>query len=376
LYLLFYIPIYSRLHVGFVTAENKFWFSLLQLYMLTQQCPHCKSILKCDETLHQPGETVEMVCPLCGETITFVIPLVEVKKEEPKAPEVLVQPLESETQTPSVSSVPTSEPVPESESESEKEECTGNEYIDKLLSYKAHDPELRKKIEQQDAEERAKKQQALQDSKKDVPPPHGPRGNAQSGNVPPASNTSNQNDNSGSWTFFVIFVVICVIVSIFVVKSCSKSEEIKGAGDSTLADSAAVADSAASPVPIDSSAMSTDSASASPEPTSEQSSEDDYTSAGFPRWLVGSWSGHFEGGDVGSYDCTVRIQENGYVDIHENNGEGDNNSTLGTVTNYSNGHLYVQYSGDSHTLEISVDESSEEISFMVNDNQRCRLSKN
>jgi hypothetical protein len=92
--------------------------------------------------------------------------------------------------------------------------------------------------------------------------------------------------------------------------------------------------------------------------------------------LVGSWSGHFEGGDVGSYDCTVRIQENGYVDIHENNGEGDNNSTSGTVTNYSNGHLYVQYSGDSHTLEISVDESSEEISFMVNDNQRCRLSKN
>lgn len=341
---------------------------------------------------------MEMVCPLCGETITFVIPLVEVKKEEPKAPEELVQPLESETQTPSVSSVPTSEPVPESESESEKEECTsieyidklissyikdaelksynGNEYIDKLLSYKAHDPELRKKIEQQDAEERAKKQQALQNSKKDVPPLHEPRGNVQSGNVPPASNTSNQNDNSGSWTFFVIFVVICVIVSIFVVKSCSKSEEIKGAGDSTLADSAAVADSAASPVPIDSSAMLADSASASPEPTSEQSSEDDYTSAGFPRWLVGSWSGHFEGGDVGSYDCTVRIQENGYVDIHENNGDGDNNSTSGTVTNYSNGHLYVQYSGDSHTLEISVDESSEEISFMVNDNQRCRLSKN
>ena len=53
-----------------------------------------------------------------------MIPLVEVKKEEPKAPEVLVQPLESETQTPSVSSVPMSEPVPESESESGKEECT------------------------------------------------------------------------------------------------------------------------------------------------------------------------------------------------------------------------------------------------------------
>ena len=101
---------------------------------------------------------------------------------------------------------------------------------------------------------------------------------------------------------------MCDCINIFV-KSCSKSEEIKGAGDSTLADSAAVADSVASPVPIDSSAMLADSASASPESTSEQSSEDDYTSAGFPRWLVGSWSGHFEGGDVGSYDCTVKFRK-------------------------------------------------------------------
>ncbi len=58
--------------------------------MLRKQCPKCSTVIECDETQHQSGETVTMTCPLCGEQILFAIPAKAVAEPAQEEPSVFV----------------------------------------------------------------------------------------------------------------------------------------------------------------------------------------------------------------------------------------------------------------------------------------------
>lgn len=49
---------------------------------MKQTCPECKSIIEIDEKKYQSEENVVINCPLCGTTVIFSIPKLEVPKPE------------------------------------------------------------------------------------------------------------------------------------------------------------------------------------------------------------------------------------------------------------------------------------------------------
>jgi len=50
---------------------------------MKQTCPKCNEIISLDENLYKDGETIEIICPVCGNVVVFTIHHEDVSPKEP-----------------------------------------------------------------------------------------------------------------------------------------------------------------------------------------------------------------------------------------------------------------------------------------------------